>query len=790
MKKETMLLDEVETSTDLENIHKTGDKEESSASVLGPMIPQVPLEQHKTKGEYEMNIPEEVLEFVVNPDATYTYEVEAAFDKTVEDMHMINLPYKVRKLTIERAMLRVKISWLKHFPKKQQKVRIYQKRLVEVESALRRITKSVSNADERKRLEKGIRDLDKQTTLETKKKIKNKQVVERVNAIIEETVEDGLLPKCFLENKATEEMLFFEGANWDLHKSISLTKKICKEGFKNAKKAMKLSEFKTAAEEVVKCKKAIAQLEKDLRSYPEDKFKPIFFGMGLQMCRGMYRDLLSSLCTLFITPASSIVAYVWNLYTSIKSIGENVRRKVKDGKSINISIFNDYYNESCKIVHDLNTTCDKIITAIKEEEKNRAAGKSGVPSEVDKILKKASQMKESEEPDASLEGFALTEGVNWDLHKVIKETKKSCNIHMKLAKQALKKENFAQARNEIGECKKAIAELEKEIRAYPEDEFTPILFGMGLQFCRGFCRGLISSVCTLFFTPASIIVSAIWETILRYKSVAQTAEHHFKQGKEPRAALFNEYYGETIKIFNDLQKKCDAVMKSIDEEEKNRKSGKTGRSKKVEKIMDDAAHIKESVEEDTESVYRELTSYFEAGYIDRDEFNDLFTEAKKPDDGMMDILNTLNKKGYITKYSCSGHKASFKKDRNNDGIINGKMESGARIMFKGDYDFPDPPKHWGWKTVDGVDYLYVLPISHNAKKVDNEKAFAAWKNKYMASLERWVKDLPDVSVSDKVVTKKNPKKEKDIMEAVVDDDMQSLDDMIDEELAYLQSSFF
>ena len=202
--------------------------------------------------------------------------------------------------------------------------------------------------------------------------------------------------------------------------------------------------------------------------------------------------------------------------------------------------------------------------------------------------------------------------------------------------------------------------------------------------------------------------------------------------------------------------------------------------------------MKESVELPS-NVFVELTNLYESGAIDLETYMDCYLEAKKPDDGMMEILDTLNRKGYKTKYSCSGHKRSFKEDRNDDGVINGKLTSGARIMFMDDYEFPDPPKHWGWKTVDGKDYLYVISVSHNADKIDSDKAFDAWKNKYMASLKRWVDSLPDQAEADQVI-KNKAKDEEDVTESVwrdleadltIESEMDTLSRDLEDEIAMM-----
>lgn len=203
----------------------------------------------------------------------------------------------------------------------------------------------------------------------------------------------------------------------------------------------------------------------------------------------------------------------------------------------------------------------------------------------------------------------------------------------------------------------------------------------------------------------------------------------------------------------------------------SKKLEKLGNQTMLESVLDDAYEL--------DPEFLNLQEAYAADWIDLDTYADMvLTEAKKPDDGIMEILEILNKKGYKTKYSCSGHKKSWKEDRNDDGIINGKLSSSARIMFKEDYNFPKPPKYWGFKSVDGKDYLYVLPVSHNAKKEDNEKAFDAWKNKYMGTLRTWVENLPDVSSSEKVVTK--DKKGRDIVTESLDEMLARSEEALDE----------
>ena len=240
-------------------------------------------------------------------------------------------------------------------------------------------------------------------------------------------------------------------------------------------------------------------------------------------------------------------------------------------------------------------------------------------------------------------------------------------------------------------------------------------------------------------------------------------------GDERGKSLLNGVLNKTIVQTNRMRDKLEKLQSNF---------AKAKRKEELKQITKEArAKMKaESVEDAV------IESAFNEGYdteLDTNEMG-IMLEARNPDEGMQPILSKLHEKGYKTKYSCAGHKDSGKKDRNDDGIVNGKLASAARIMFNGDYDFPDPPKHWGFKTVDGKDYLYVLPYSNDGK---NPNAFDEWKNKYMASLERWVDSLPSAK-EDKEEVIDEPKedakdKEKDVKESV------DFDSVIDNEMAML-----
>lgn len=133
------------------------------------------------------------------------------------------------------------------------------------------------------------------------------------------------------------------------------------------------------------------------------------------------------------------------------------------------------------------------------------------------------------------------------------------------------------------------------------------------------------------------------------------------------------------------------------------------------------------------------------GFFEADENQDDSNE--KTPDPIKHIVVALEGKGYRVKYSSPGYMDShFKRDRNKDGVINGKTASSARIVFSKDYRFNTTPKYWEWKVLDnGFKALYVKPMSEN----DDPNQMSKWKQKYMDSLEMWVKNLPMAGTADK-----------------------------------------
>lgn len=113
------------------------------------------------------------------------------------------------------------------------------------------------------------------------------------------------------------------------------------------------------------------------------------------------------------------------------------------------------------------------------------------------------------------------------------------------------------------------------------------------------------------------------------------------------------------------------------------------------------------------------------------------------DSDIADVIAKLNKLGYHTKYSCSGHtKARFKSDIYKDGILNDHLYTTARIVFQDDYKLT-APDGWKLKKFDGLVGIYPEPKRFKYTDGNPYMAFEKWKEEYMKSLRDWVKTLDE-----------------------------------------------
>lgn len=113
----------------------------------------------------------------------------------------------------------------------------------------------------------------------------------------------------------------------------------------------------------------------------------------------------------------------------------------------------------------------------------------------------------------------------------------------------------------------------------------------------------------------------------------------------------------------------------------------------------------------------------------------------KIDPDIQKVITKLNKMGYTTIASCSGHpNTRVKNDQYRDGILNGKLYTTARIVFDKDYDI-GAPKGWETKDFDNGFGIYPKPDNYTFSKGKPDDAFIKWKVQYMEDLNNWIDKL-------------------------------------------------
>jgi hypothetical protein len=174
--------------------------------------------------------------------------------------------------------------------------------------------------------------------------------------------------------------------------------------------------------------------------------------------------------------------------------------------------------------------------------------------------------------------------------------------------------------------------------------------------------------------------------------------------------------------------------------------------------------IQKRLNNNKKSVKKESVEMFNDDYV-------VITETANIDKEIANVIAILNAKGFKTQYSSAGHAQLRKKtDRDRDGVYYDKLYTDARIMFKDNYRFPEPPKHWKIKNVDGVDYLQPIPRHYNEKDGNPDKAFAKWKAEYMGTLRTWVENLPEKTTTDKIFMKDGKIAESVLYDPILEDD--------------------
>lgn len=221
----------------------------------------------------------------------------------------------------------------------------------------------------------------------------------------------------------------------------------------------------------------------------------------------------------------------------------------------------------------------------------------------------------------------------------------------------------------------------------------------------------------------------------------------------------------------DLKKAQSKFDKSGEKSDENRVKGITAK-------IDTVTNKKKDKEEELSKKEKQLKK--EEAKIKQES---AIYESADMEDEIRPIVEELNRKGYSVKYASPGHtKLRKKEDKEPDGVYYGKLYSDARIMFKDAYSFPEAPKYWHWREVDGCSYLDISPISYSSKDGSPDEAFRKWKENYMNSLRTYVDNLKSNGSSKKSDNDSEDESDKDEVQESVDEFAANMVDAIYENL--------
>lgn len=211
----------------------------------------------------------------------------------------------------------------------------------------------------------------------------------------------------------------------------------------------------------------------------------------------------------------------------------------------------------------------------------------------------------------------------------------------------------------------------------------------------------------------------------------EKAESSDRDRLSPELKRLDEKRGRLADLKRELE---EAKKKEKSTGEKRYEYKVDGLTRKIEKLQKEVDDDEAKIEEEMEKIKK---------HRDQDVKESVITEAADMEPEIRPIVEELNRKGYKVRYASPGHKKLRKKeDFEPDGVYYNKLYSDARIMFDSKYNFPEAPKYWHWRDVDGCSYLDITPKGFNVEKGDTPNdAFDKWKDAYMNSLKTYVNNL-------------------------------------------------
>lgn len=381
----------------LEPLPTSDEVEESSASVIGPMLPQVgltPVEEPNVDNviadiNAEAELLKESLDNIVNGGEIYFESadfIEALKNKFKKDdvtsAKKIN-HYKIMKVAkayteMKLAVSRIKIATTKdHKVKGTVEYKNLQKKAISAEKEYRKLKKDLSD-DELNTLKEYINGFDSNFNKRISNHIADIKEAKKISIKKEyaEFADDEEVINILTESVDNVDDMYFEGVNWDIHKRY-------REDLKNARKKIFTSVKHLKAHEYDNARLVLTNAIKEMDTCKNDALKEIakiddnkvitaICGYFLRNVTIVCRDIL---LLLLCAPAAS----VRSLIDGIKDIS-NIGKKYQEKGYFVPGDFNTYvkfvekdYN---RIIHILESFLNKIDDIEKKYEEKEAKKES------------------------------------------------------------------------------------------------------------------------------------------------------------------------------------------------------------------------------------------------------------------------------------------------------------------------------------------------------------------------------------------------------------------------------
>lgn len=721
-KKEEVKSDE---NIEIEELPTSDEVDESCTSTLGPMLPQggeateseePSVDDVMADVDEDAKLLKEALEDVENGNELYfeTAGFIAKIKEKISNNRVKDAASAYSNMKMANARIKIGIAKDSNFKNSSEYISL-QKQAIKAEKEFRKLKEKISpeempflngfisayDIDHNKLIEKEINGIK-----EAKKAVVRQENAEDFIILNNygEFVTESVLES--VRDTFSDDM-YFEGANWDIHKLYRKDLKIFREHIRNARKLLKANDFDSARKEINDAIKVIKECKeytlKEISNIDDDNVVTAILGFIFRGVTQFCRDIL---LLLFLQP----VAAIRELIDRIQDIINSVNSAKKRGE-FRVSDINFYVNFVKNDYDRMIRVLEKFLTRIdiKEKEFNTNESVDIDNFEYDDMyieyaLDDEHVITEGGKKTAAIAAGAIGIGalgltyaaiwgfVAYAVGKTVKDAvigKKNLKKCISLIKDS--DSDFIDPKDmqvKRFKVKKLINSIEKDKEV---DKFKKVLTGLGDYID---------------------VYSYNGKEIFSYSVIREGG------------------YNVTI---NKLQ--FNMIEKSL---------------KKYEMFYLAYVCDKSGVKNfEAYNWCKDFLEKYDTKESTKTESAEIITEAKDIDSGIKSVVEKLQRKGYDTLASSSGHTDLIAKDdENKNGVRDGHHYSDARLVFKGKYDLGKAPKYWYWKKVDNADeveYLDIMQIKYDTDPDGIEAARKKWKEDYMKSLNDWVDSLPDIS---------------------------------------------